>query len=57
MAIMRPPDRSHGLVTTIPSPLNHAAPSRRHFLRGAAAALVLLPGGIASLLERRGKSE
>jgi len=47
MGIMPPPVRSHGLVTTILSPLNHAAPSRRHFLRGAAAALVLLPFGAA----------
>ena len=34
-------------MTTIRSQLNHAPPGRRHFLRGAAAALALLPFGAA----------
>jgi uncharacterized protein YcbK (DUF882 family) len=43
--MMPAPDRSHDPVTRISSQLNRAAPGRRRFLKGAGAALVLLPLG------------
>ena len=45
MSMMPAPDRSHDPVTAITTRLNCAAPVRRRFLRGAGAALVLLPLG------------
>jgi uncharacterized protein YcbK (DUF882 family) len=43
--MMPAPDRSHDPVTAITTRLNRAAPGRRRFLKGAGAALVLLPLG------------
>ena len=45
MSMMPAPDRSHDLVTAITTRLNRAAPGRRRFLKGAGAALALLPLG------------
>jgi len=45
MSMMPARDRSHDPVTAITARPNRAAPGRRRFLKGAGAALVLLPLG------------